>query len=203
MIRRFFIGLTCIVQLENVETPSLPISSFVVIPLLAASLTYITPTANTVVKTLPSPSQVYPTSFLTLFTFVVLFGFLAFSEHPTWMDPLFALLLYIGEILHTDASWDVHAEISSVALDPKYTEEKASLTKGSTSNILRSYLKTILANPESRKIFYFLILNMWFMVVQMLYGVWTNSLGLISDGARCSSPPLRLLTDAVSYTYGV
>jgi len=69
-----------------------------------------------------------------------------------------------------------------VALDLRDTEEKTSLTKGSTGNLLRSYLKTILANPESRKIFYFLILNMWFMVVQMLYGVWTNSLGLISDG---------------------
>jgi len=69
-----------------------------------------------------------------------------------------------------------------VALDPKKLQEKASLTKGSTGSLLRSYLKTILANPESRKIFYFLILNMWFMVVQMLYGVWTNSLGLISDG---------------------
>ena len=71
-----------------------------------------------------------------------------------------------------------------IALDPKKLQEKASLTKGSTGSLLRSYLKTILANPESRKIFYFLILNMWFMVVQMLYGVWTNSLGLISDGGR-------------------
>ena len=119
------------------------------------------------------------------------------------MDPLFALLLYIGEILHMDVCSDVHAEISSLALDPKNTEEKASLTKDSTGNILRTYLKTILANPESRKIFYFLILNMWFMVVQMLYGVWTNSLGLISDGTYYSFPPLWLLTDAVSHTHGV
>lgn len=42
-------------------------------------------------------------------------------------------------------------------------------------------MKTILANPESRKIFYFLMLNMSYMGIQMLYGVWTNSLGLISD----------------------
>lgn len=47
---------------------------------------------------------------------------------------------------------------------------------------MRSYLKTILSNPESRKIFYFLLLNLCYMLVQMLYGVWTNSLGLISDG---------------------
>ena len=50
------------------------------------------------------------------------------------------------------------------------------------SRLLKSYLKTILANPESRKIFYFLVLNLSYMLVQMLYGVWTNSLGLISDG---------------------
>jgi zinc transporter 5/7 len=43
-------------------------------------------------------------------------------------------------------------------------------------------LKMILGNPESRKIFYFLMLNLCYMLVQMLYGVWTNSLGLISDG---------------------
>lgn len=51
-----------------------------------------------------------------------------------------------------------------------------------TARLLKSYLKTILSNPESRKIFYFLCLNMCYMLVQMLYGVWTNSLGLISDG---------------------
>jgi solute carrier family 30 (zinc transporter), member 5/7 len=48
--------------------------------------------------------------------------------------------------------------------------------------LLQGYLNTILSNPESRKIFYFLVVNMAYMLVQMLYGVWTNSLGLISDG---------------------
>jgi hypothetical protein len=47
---------------------------------------------------------------------------------------------------------------------------------------MKTYLKAILSNPESRKIFYFLMLNLAYMLVQMLYGVWTNSLGLISDG---------------------
>lgn len=51
-----------------------------------------------------------------------------------------------------------------------------------SSKLIKSYVKTILSNPESRKIFYFLMLNMCYMLVQMLYGVWTNSLGLISDG---------------------
>lgn len=52
----------------------------------------------------------------------------------------------------------------------------------SLSQLARGYLKSILENPESRKIFYFLVLNMCYMGVQMVYGIWTNSLGLISDG---------------------
>lgn len=43
------------------------------------------------------------------------------------------------------------------------------------------YIKAILADQDSKQIFYFLLLNLSFMFVQMLYGVWTNSLGLISD----------------------
>jgi len=35
---------------------------------------------------------------------------------------------------------------------------------------------------------------MWFMVIQMLYGVWTNSLGLISDGTWLLSLSFLSLT---------
>jgi zinc transporter 5/7 len=47
--------------------------------------------------------------------------------------------------------------------------------------MLRSVLKDILRSPESSKIFYFLLLNLAYMFIQLLWGVWTNSLGLISD----------------------
>lgn len=46
---------------------------------------------------------------------------------------------------------------------------------------LNGYLQVILENQDSRQIFYFLLLNLSYMFVQLLYGVWTNSLGLISD----------------------
>ncbi|WFC98348.1 Putative zinc transporter msc2 [Malassezia yamatoensis] len=46
---------------------------------------------------------------------------------------------------------------------------------------LRWMIKAILAKNDSRRIFLFLCLNLAFMGVQMLWGVWTNSLGLISD----------------------
>lgn len=52
------------------------------------------------------------------------------------------------------------------------------------SKLVRFYLNSILSDSESRKIFYFLALNLCYMLVQMLYGVWTNSLGLISDGEQ-------------------
>ena len=77
-------------------TPSMPLSSLIVIPLLAASLIYFSPTTNNAMKTVSAPAHVHVLSFLALSMFIVLFGFLAFVEHPTWMDPLVGLLLFIG-----------------------------------------------------------------------------------------------------------
>lgn len=59
---------------------------------------------------------------------------------------------------------------------------------------MRSTVKTILENPDSKKIYYFLCLNLAFMFVQMMYGIWTNSLGLISDCKTRLSLSLEALT---------
>eukprot|EP01104_Vermistella_antarctica_P019121 TRINITY_DN7343_c0_g1_i1.p1 TRINITY_DN7343_c0_g1~~TRINITY_DN7343_c0_g1_i1.p1 ORF type:complete len:723 (+),score=137.56 TRINITY_DN7343_c0_g1_i1:253-2421(+) len=45
----------------------------------------------------------------------------------------------------------------------------------------KSSFKSILEDKNTRSIFYFLCINLAFMTVEMVYGVWTNSLGLISD----------------------
>lgn len=68
-----------------------------------------------------------------------------------------------------------------------------------------SYLKTILSNPESRKIFYFLILNLSYMGVQIVYGIITNSLGLISDGKfKWQTPEFACYNQSLSsYSHGV
>lgn len=52
----------------------------------------------------------------------------------------------------------------------------------STIGFLKHSLSIILDNQDSKQIFYFLLLNLSYMFVQLAYGVWTNSLGLISDG---------------------
>ena len=66
-----------------------------------------------------------------------------------------------------------HGGLSASSLAGQYTS-------GGIAD-LGVYIKAILADQDSKQIFYFLLLNLSFMFVQMLYGVWTNSLGLISD----------------------
>lgn len=67
---------------------------------------------------------------------------------------------------------------------PLYTFPGEALHKTSQSILLivGKSLKQILDEPDSRKIFYFLCLNLAFTFVELIYGIWTNSLGLISDG---------------------
>uniref|UniRef100_A0A8C9R1K1 Zinc transporter n=1 Tax=Scleropages formosus TaxID=113540 RepID=A0A8C9R1K1_SCLFO len=88
-------------------------------------------------------------------------------------------------------------------------------TSHSLPRFIKDCLKQILEEYDSRQIFYFLCLNLAFTFVELFYGVWTNSLGLISDGFHmlfdCSALVLGLLaalmtrwkaTRIFSYGYG-
>jgi hypothetical protein len=57
-------------------------------------------------------------------------------------------------------------------------------------------LKKILHKDDSRKIFVFLCLNLAFMCVQMGYGIYTNSLGLVSDS-------IHMLVDCAAIAFGL
>lgn len=46
---------------------------------------------------------------------------------------------------------------------------------------LQGWIRLIFSDATSRNLFLFLLLNLSFAFVELLYGVWTNSLGLISD----------------------
>lgn len=46
---------------------------------------------------------------------------------------------------------------------------------------VQGWLRLIFSDASSRNLFLFLLLNLSFAFVELLYGVWTNSLGLISD----------------------
>ena len=46
---------------------------------------------------------------------------------------------------------------------------------------LIGWLRLIFSDKNSRNLLLFLLINLSFAVVELLYGIWTNSLGLISD----------------------
>ncbi|XP_045581071.1 proton-coupled zinc antiporter SLC30A5 isoform X2 [Procambarus clarkii] len=67
---------------------------------------------------------------------------------------------------------------------------------------LTTTLKLILSNRNSRTIFYFLCVNLCFTFVEFAYGMWTNSLGLISDGFHmlfdCSALVMGLVASVMA-----
>ncbi|XP_050401353.1 proton-coupled zinc antiporter SLC30A5 [Patella vulgata] len=67
---------------------------------------------------------------------------------------------------------------------PLYTFAGDALHRTSQSVliVMKNGLRQILEESDSRRIFYFLCINLGFTFVELTYGVWTNSLGLISDG---------------------
>ncbi|KAI1304083.1 putative zinc transporter msc2 [Mortierella claussenii] len=107
-----------------------------------------------------------------------------------FLDFLIAIVMLYGihELLQAEAAFSetrfdseeggrVHSDL------PIHGERGFSSGQFSSGGLkdIAIYVKAILADPDSKQIFYFLLLNLSFMFVQMLYGVWTNSLGLISD----------------------
>lgn len=48
-------------------------------------------------------------------------------------------------------------------------------------NSMGSWIKKIMKDKNSRNLLLFLMLNFSFAFVELFYGIWTNSLGLISD----------------------
>lgn len=80
-------------------------------------------------------------------------------------------------------------------------------------SFLRISMRQILDNSESRRIFSYLCINLMFMFIEMLYGILTNSLGLISDGCHmlfdCTALVIGLYASVISklpsnkvYSYG-
>jgi hypothetical protein len=66
----------------------------------------------------------------------------------------------------------------------------------------RRYLYQIALDADSRNIFLFFCLNLSFCLVEFFYGMWTNSLGLISDAFHmlfdCTALLIGLIASVVS-----
>ncbi|KIO27292.1 hypothetical protein M407DRAFT_73373 [Tulasnella calospora MUT 4182] len=145
-------------------------------------------------STLPPPRYLLPT-FTSTFLSAVFISKLGFAISSSWSDLAVSAVLYIG----------CSKGVPSGAIDVP--------TRTGATRTARTYLKVIMENDESRKIFYFLMVNMAYMVVQLLWGFWTNSLGLVSDAIHmffdCLSVGVGLMASVManwppneSFTYG-
>ncbi|GAA5959011.1 hypothetical protein JCM3765_000800 [Sporobolomyces pararoseus] len=109
-------------------------------------------------------------------------GYVGFGHGIGWGEGAVAFIAWngISHISSTDPRSSSVAVSSSLATGssspPPFLTRLATFYRH-----FRATIKTILASAESRRIYYFLCLNLAFMFVQMAYGIWTNSLGLISD----------------------
>ena len=80
-------------------------------------------------------------------------------------------------------------------------------------SVIHDFISTCWAKPSGRRMLIFFAINMTFMFVEMGYGVYSNSLGLISDAfhmfSNCLSVLVALIASYISagpadmiYTYG-
>ena len=170
--------------------PYVPFLALLPLPFLSFLLLFLFP------RTLSSSLRYHSSFTLSYIPTVIISSFLTplFTRHWLWSELCLIPPFYYA--FKPDAS---SLRRQGHAPDPKL--------------LLQSYLRIILASPESRKIFYFLLLNLLFMLVQMLYGVWTNSLGLISDAIHmafdCMAIAMGLFASVMSgweknerFTYG-
>lgn len=190
-------------QLSDHSHPMPTLSSLAVLPFLAYIVLYHVPKSSVSTSIAVTSPRYVVLSYTTTYATAVLFGFLAFAHRPNLADLVVpGLLLYGKYILGLQRA----LLICATGMYPVHSEPaiNAGSYYASSTRLMRAYLKDILSNPESRKIFYFLMLNMCYMLVQMLYGIWTNSLGLISDGTS-NVPPSRLKLTVCphSNTHGV
>ncbi|KAG8838758.1 putative zinc transporter msc2 [Serendipita sp. 411] len=145
--------------------PYVPLLALTPLPLLAFVLLFYYP--HIVTSGLAySPRSVFQLAYIPTAVMTCILSPL-FSRQIAISDAPLAILLF-------------YAQRPSSNLGPGGTRMQKSASEPFL-RLLQGYINTILSNPESRKIFYFLIVNLAYMFVQLLYGVWTNSLGLISD----------------------
>lgn len=169
------------------QHPPLPwLSLILTLAPLSCATVYLVPKVNRSWNTSLTPNsfpamQYFLPTLLSTLVPIFFVGRIIFYRFISWTDAAVAALLYIGTIKGAPTG----------GID--------SPTRTSTTRVLRTYLKVIMENEDSRKIFYFLMVNLAYMVIQMLWGFWTNSLGLVSDGGYKNRHAAR--SDAVFISY--
>ena len=105
---------------------------------------------------------------------------------PFWQDAVLAAMAFMAVQLDVaDSKVVKFAHVHSSAGEKHVGRARRTISAPSKvllqSTQRYSLLHGILADKDSRRIFYFMLLNLSFMLVQSTYGILTGSLGLISD----------------------
>lgn len=110
-----------------------------------------------------------------------------FSNFQTlWQDSILGAMAFMAVQLDTANSEARRRSHTHSSQSEKHYRARNRNISAPTKILLQSterysLLHGILADKDSRRIFYFMLLNLSFMLVQSTYGVLTGSLGLISD----------------------
>lgn len=100
-----------------------------------------------------------------------------------------------------------------ITIDVEDTKPLTSVSRTKIKDLIGNVVRLILADSDSRNLFFFLVLNLTFGFVELGYGILTNSLGLISDAFHmffdCSGLVVGLAAKVITkwrandkFTYG-
>lgn len=103
-----------------------------------------------------------------------------------------------GELGFKEAFLDIVLGLLSMALPPDtsrltrpYTQQRGGVQQW-------GIIDSILAHDDTKNIFYFLLLNFSFMLIQLLYSILSHSLGLLSDSIHMFFDCLALMVGLVA-----
>ncbi|KAK4048858.1 putative zinc transporter msc2 [Microbotryomycetes sp. JL221] len=149
--------------------------------LLALALIVVDPTLTRNLTNTFSPARQFLSTFSITICVSLFVGFVGFGQLFSVAEVVIGFVSYLGisHLVSSDPRSVTSYSTSTIATSAGQTTILSNL-----NHFLKHFnatIKTILATPDSRRIYFFLCLNLAFMFVQMAYGIWTNSLGLISD----------------------
>ena len=126
------------------------------------------------------------------------------QEHPFHLVTLMAAVgYYIAAGSNGDGKSSKGSLIGySSTGQPLYSIHDQSSALNNSAAILKSFLAQILSDDDSRSIFYYLCINLTFAFVELICGIWNNSLGLVSDSFHmffdCSALVMGLTASVIA-----
>lgn len=133
----------------------------------------------------------------SIFFYRVLFGFLDFFFNIAFNPLGISFFSFLTNVLFISAYITIY--IPEVTADSKECDTGSSTGPRLLKNHpLIQFVRICASNSDTRRIGGFLLVNMMFMFIEIIYGYLTNSLGLISDAAHMAFDCIALLIGLIA-----